>query len=204
MAIDGLRMKIGKTSKAGKPVADILRTSRYASRLKHGEKLEATGVGNIPEWASNPLVFWLAADANERSNGTIYREMEIALPRELTPDQRTELVREFVAHEIGDRHAYQWVIHVPIAADGKEQPHVHLMLSERQRDRVARDPEQYFKRYNAKAPETGGTRKGYGCHAGQTPSATPRPVSLNVLRRRWQDITNRHLRRSDLGVNIDI
>ena len=43
----------------------------------------------MPAWAqSNPQAFWQAADAYERKNGTTYREMEIALPRELDADQR--------------------------------------------------------------------------------------------------------------------
>ncbi|MGK3295924.1 MobA/MobL family protein, partial [Escherichia coli] len=42
-----------------------------------------------PEWArDNPSHFWQAADQFERANGSTYRELEIALPRELTPEQR--------------------------------------------------------------------------------------------------------------------
>ncbi|MGK3681354.1 hypothetical protein ACSLOD_28105, partial [Escherichia coli] len=41
------------------------------------------------EWArDNPSHFWQAADQFERANGSTYRELEIALPRELTPEQR--------------------------------------------------------------------------------------------------------------------
>jgi len=163
VAIGRLSMKVGKAGKAGPHAAYIAREGQYANRLERGEKLEATEAGNMPAWAqSNPLAFWQAADAYERKNGTTYREMEIALPRELSAAQRIELVREFVRQEIGDRHAYQWALHVPTAADGGEQPHFHLMFSERQVDGIDRDPEQYFKRYNAKAPEKGGARKGYG------------------------------------------
>ncbi|WP_407239847.1 hypothetical protein [Escherichia coli] len=87
-------------------------------------------------------------------------------------------MREFVRQEIGDRHAYQWALHVPTAADGGEQPHFHLMFSERQVDGIDRDPEQYFKRYNAKAPEKGGARKGYGPSAGQTLTKAERAAEL--------------------------
>ena len=111
--------------------------------------------------------------------------MEIALPRELEPTQRAELVRAFVRQEIGEHHAYQWAIHTPNAADGGEQPHVHLMFSERQCDGIERDPDQYFKRYNAKAPEKGGARKGYGPSAGKTLTAAERATELKALRERW-------------------
>ena len=205
MAIGRLSMKVGKAGKAGPHAAYIAREGQYANRLERGEKLEATEAGNMPAWAqSNPLAFWQAADAYERKNGTTYREMEIALPRELDADQRAALVREFVRQEIGDRHAYQWAIHVPTAADGGEQPHVHLMFSERQRDGIERDPEQYFKRYNAKAPEKGGARKGYGPSAGQTLTKAERAAELKELRGRWEAMCNAHLERAGVEQRIDM
>ncbi len=103
--------------------------------------------------------------------------MEIALPRELKPSQRADLVRAFVHQEIGELHAYQWAIHTPLAADGGEQPHVHLMFSERQMDGIDRDPGE-FKRYNAKSPEKGGARKAMVPSAGQTLSAVERSAEL--------------------------
>lgn len=205
MAIGRLSMKVGKAGKAGPHAAYIAREGQYANRLERGEKLEATEAGNMPAWAqSNPLAFWQAADAYERKNGTTYREMEIALPRELDAEQRAALVREFVRQEIGDRHAYQWAIHVPTAADGGEQPHVHLMFSERQRDGIERDPEQYFKRYNAKAPEKGGARKGYGPSAGQTLTKAERAAELKELRGRWEAMCNAHLERAGVEQRIDM
>lgn len=205
MAIGRLSMKVGKAGKAGPHAAYIAREGQYANRLERGEKLEATEAGNMPAWAqSNPLAFWQAADAYERKNGTTYREMEIALPRELDADQRAALVREFVRQEIGDRHAYQWAIHTPTAADGQEQPHVHLMFSERQCDGIERDPEQYFKRYNAKAPEKGGARKGYGPSAGQTLTKAERAAELKELRGRWEAMCNAHLERAGVEQRIDM
>ncbi|WP_460425058.1 MobA/MobL family protein [Azotobacter armeniacus] len=205
MAISRLSMKVGKAGKAGPHAAYIAREGEYAHHLEKGEALEAAEAGNLPLWAqANPLVFWRAADAFERANGTTYREMEIALPRELSAAQRIELVREFVAQELGDRHAYQWATHNPQAADGGEQPHAHLMFSERQCDGIERDPEQYFKRYNAKHPERGGARKGYGPHAGQTLSAAERKADLVALRGRWEATCNVHLERAGLAERIDM
>lgn len=205
MAIGRLSMKVGKAGKAGPHAAYIAREGQYANRLERGERLEATEAGNMPAWAqSNPLAFWQAADAYERKNGTTYREMEIALPRELDAEQRAALVREFVRQEIGDRHAYQWAIHVPTAADGGEQPHVHLMFSERQRDGIERDPEQYFKRYNSKNPEKGGARKGYGPSAGKTLTKAERAAELKELRGRWEAMCNAHLERAGVEQRIDM
>ena len=205
MAIARLSMKVGKAGKAGPHAAYIAREGEYAHRREKGEALEACEAGNLPLWAqANPLEFWRAADAHERANGTTYREMEIALPRELSAAQRVELVRAFVTQELGERHAYQWAIHNPQAADGGEQPHAHLMFSERQRDGIERDPEQYFKRYNAKNPERGGARKGYGPHAGQTLTAAERKADLVALRSRWEAMCNAHLERAGLAERIDM
>lgn len=205
MAIARLSMKVGKTGKAGPHAAYITREGEYAHRREKGEALEACEAGNLPLWAqANPLEFWRAADAHERANGTTYREMEIALPRELSTAQRIALVRAFVTQELGDRHAYQWAIHNPPATDGGEQPHAHLMFSERQRDGIERDPELYFKRYNAKNPERGGARKGYGPHAGQTLTAAQRKADLVALRSRWETMCNAHLERAGLAERIDM
>ena len=38
-------------------------------------------------------------------------------------------------------------------------PHAHLMISERANDGIERSREQWFRRYNAKAPEKGGAKK---------------------------------------------
>jgi hypothetical protein len=205
MAIARLSIKVGKAGKAGPHSSYIAREGQYAKYLERGEKLEATEAGNMPAWAQvSAQAFWNAADAHERVNGTTYREMEIALPRELSAEQRLALVRDFVQQELGERHAYQWAIHSPTAADGGEQPHVHLMFSERQCDGIERDPEQYFKRYNAKVPENGGARKGYGPHAGQTLTAVERRADLVALRGRWEVMANQHLEQGGFAERIDM
>lgn len=206
MAIGRLHMKVGKTRNAAAHAQYIAREGIYASKLDaSGERLEALRAGNMPAWAADePRRFWEASDAYERSNGTCYREMEIALPRELTPQQRIELVEEWVSQEIGDKHAYQWAIHVPKAADGGDQPHVHLMFSERRQDGISRDPETYFKRYNSKNPERGGCRKGYGEQAGQKLSRGERAAELKRTRERWADICNKHLELAGREERIDM
>ena len=143
---------------AARPTLPISAGKRPYARwegLEHGEH------GNLPAWAqADPLEFWWAADTHERANGAVYREIEVALPRELTPAQRQELMHEFIQTHLGQRHTYTLVIHNPTAApDGGEQPHVHLMFSERIQDGTRRDPVQYFKRYNAKVLDCSGCCK---------------------------------------------
>ena len=187
-------VKVGGKGQASGHAAYIAREGSYAERAGY-EDLEATGYGNLPSWAEHePSVFWTAADRHERANGTTYREIEIALPRELNPAQRRELVLDFIQQEIGERHAHQWAIHNPGAAlAGGEQPHAHLMYSERTADGIERDPEQYFKRYNAKHPELGGCRK----------DSAGTEERLLETRQRWADVQNAHLQQHGHAARVD-
>lgn len=190
MASYHFSVKTGGKGKAASHADYIAREGKYA-REKDND-LEHQESGNMPAWAAHkPAEFWKAADTFERANGCTYREIEIALPRELKPEQRLELVRDFVQQEIGDRHAYQFAIHNSRAAiEGGEQPHAHIMFSERLNDGIERDPQLYFKRANTKNPERGGAKK---ARFGETP--TERKAYLIAQRERWADLQNKHLER---------
>lgn len=192
MAIARLSVGIGKKGKASPHAQYIAREGKYAKDNNSLEKLEHTGHGNMPAWADhNPNYFWQSADEHERKNGSTYREHVIALPRELDSEQRHELIKDWIAQEIGDKHAYQYAIHNPPAMDGKEQPHAHIMFSERTRDGIERDPDQYFKRYNGKNPERGGAKK---ANTGMKPA--DRKADLLAQRDRWEQTCNAHLKRA--------
>lgn len=199
MATYHLTAKIGQKGKAKPHAAYIAREGKYIGSTRY-EDLEATNYGNMPAWAEhNPAEFWQAADENERANGSTYRELEIALPRELTPPQRLELVQDFIDQELGENHAYQFAIHTPKAALEKgEQPHAHIMYSERIRDGIERDPEQYFKRYNAKQPEKGGAKK-YRRGNGMVEVK----VELSEQRERWANLQNYHLEKNGHNERVD-
>ena len=198
MASYHLCVKTGGKGKAASHADYITRDGKYA-REKDND-LEHQESGNMPAWAAHkPSEFWKAADTFERANGCTYREIEIALPRELTPAQRLELVRDFVQQEIGDRHAYQFAIHNPKAAiEGGEQPHAHIMFSERLNDDIERDPQPYFKRANTKNPERGGAKK---ARFGETP--TERKEFLIAQRERWATLQNNHLERYQHPDRVD-
>ena len=103
--------------------------------------------------------FWQAAAQYERANGRVYTELLASLPRELTRDQRLALVRDVVHQQLGARHPYAFAIHNPLALDGGEQPHAHIMFSERTLDGRARSPQQFFARAHPDAPAEGGAAK---------------------------------------------
>ena len=183
--------KIGTKGKGGSHSEYITREGKYSKeRASRYEDLEASGSGNMPDWAvDNPSNFWKAADQYERANGSVYRELVVALPRELNPEQRLELLQDFIQQEIGTKHAYTWAIHTPKASLEKgDQPHAHIMYSERILDGIQRDPDQFFKRANKKNPEKGGCVKASG---GKSPAELK--AELLQTRERWANVQNAHL-----------
>jgi len=198
MAIARLSVKTGGVGKAAAHAEYIERDEKYAKQKQ--ADLEYSESGNMPPWAEeNPKLFWQAADLYERKNGSTYREFEIALPRELNAEQRLELIQDFIAQEIGTKYPYQLAIHNPKAMDGLEQPHAHLMFNERLKDGIERDPQQYFKRYNSKAPEQGGAKKDNTGKDYRT-----RKDEIRDLRQRWEVMSNQHLERAGLDTRIDM
>ena len=189
MALGRISIKVGNKGKALPHSKYILREDQYAPKNNKLEKLESIGHGNMPHWAEHdPKIFWQMADLHERKNGSTYREHIISLPRELNESQRLSLVQDWIKQEIGDKYAYSFAIHNPVAMDGKEQPHCHLMFSERLLDGIDRDPEQFFKRYNSKDPSKGGAKKD---NTGLMDSV--RKTLIKEQRNRWEQLCNKHL-----------
>lgn len=199
MAIGRLSVCTGAKGKASAHAQYIAREGKY-EKDPEIEKLEHTESGNMPKWAeSDPNFFWQMADEYERKNGSTYREHVITLPRELNEAQRLALVQDWIEQEIGDKFAYQFAIHTPKAMDGKEQPHCHLMFSERTIDGIERDPAQYFKRYNSKNPERGGAKK---ANTGIPPA--DRRADLSAQRERWEQTCNKHLELANSDARISM
>src|SRR5262245_16360239 len=139
---------------------------RYLDREgRPAEDLVATGAGGMPAWATSSTQFWQAADRCERGGvkrpGTVARSYQITLPRELSPEARLELAADIRA-VFFERYPHSWAIHNPLDAAGHEQPHMHLMLSERgSDDGIERDPQQFFSQAAGphQDPATHGVRK---------------------------------------------
>ena len=158
--------KSGKQKKA--PTAKngfhyITRTAHF-SKHKENEKVEFVLSGNMPNWAQkNPSKFWASADQHEIERGRTSTSLTIALPNNLTTQQRKNLTLDLI-QEIAGEHSFPFTcaIHTHKSEiDGTEQPHLHLMISERSTnfDDVYRTPEQFFKQYRPKNPTAGGAKK---------------------------------------------
>ena len=141
----------------------ITRTSHFKSYKESvSEQIEFVKSGNMPSFAEGkPAEFWQAADVFERSNGRTCSSLVVALPKELNQAQRIELAEAFIT-EFADRYRFPFSCAIHNHAGsiaGIEQPHLHLMYSERHVDGIDRSAEQFFKRYNPKDPQKGGAQK---------------------------------------------
>ena len=204
MAIGMLKLRNGSKGKGVAHFNYIMREDKYKPHAEKKEskfeKFENSGHGNMPDWAKdNPKIFWQEADKHERQNGRIYKEHIIALPRELNEEQRLALVNDWIKQEIGDKHPYSFAIHTPQGMDGKEQPHVHFMFSQRTHDGIERSPDQFFKRYNGKHPERGGAKK-----ANEATTKTKSREAVKEQRNRWGDLANKHLEKAGSKERLDM
>ncbi|MEQ1120038.1 MobA/MobL family protein [Acinetobacter junii] len=157
-----------KNGKTKKPISCvkrfryITRTKEYANHKDHAEKVEYVKSGNMPSFCKDrPDQFWEAAELYERKNGRTATSIVLALPKELTEQQRIELTEKIIEQFCNKfNFPYTAAIHNHKSAiSGQDQPHLHLMFSERALDEFDRTAEQFFKRYNDKNPQNGGARK---------------------------------------------
>ena len=159
MAIFHLRMKKSKRGSKYIPPAAHLDYINRDEKYGKKEDLLFKEVRNLPEEFGDIKNFWKCAETYERKNSNLYRELEISLPREFTPEENKKIVDNFCENLFGKEYVYNYAIHNPKSFDGDMQPHVHIMFFERKIDAIKRDKDRYFKRYNSKNIEKGGWRK---------------------------------------------
>ena len=84
---------------------------------------------NAPEWAHDRATLWNAVEHSEkRKDSQVAREVEVALPTELTTDQQRELVRSFARSQFVDAGM---VADIAIHHAKGENPHAHILLTMR-------------------------------------------------------------------------
>ncbi len=70
---------------AEKKVEQVDGSAMTKTRVSRADEVLHSESGNMPAWVQDPADYWDAADQYERANGSVYREIEFALPKEL-PD----------------------------------------------------------------------------------------------------------------------
>lgn len=84
---------------------------------------------NAPEWASDREVLWNEVEAIDRKVNSRYaKEFNVALPVELTNDEQKELLTRYVQETFVDNGM---VADVAIHRDNADNPHAHVMLTNR-------------------------------------------------------------------------
>jgi len=105
----------------------------YAARsgVDHTEILAPD---HAPDWARDRSELWNRVEESEaRKNSQVAREVRVALPAELTHDERVALVREFVRAQFVERGMVADIaLHAP-GRDGDERNHhAHILLTTRE------------------------------------------------------------------------
>lgn len=133
---------------------------------------------NAPEQFADREKLWNAVEASElRKDAQLAREVEFAIPREMTQAQGIELARDFVGQEFVDRGMIADLnVHWDIGADGLAKPHAHVMLTMR---------------------EVGGD--GFGTKVRDW----NRTELVEQWRERWGDHVNQRLAELDIDARID-
>ncbi len=103
------------------------------SGVVHSEVMLPDGA---PEHLADREKLWNEVEAVERRiDAQLAREIEFAIPREMTKEQGIELARDFVAREFVDCGMIADLnVHWDIGADGLAKPHAHVMLTMRDVD----------------------------------------------------------------------
>jgi len=131
-----------------------------------------------PEHLTDREKLWNAVEASEkRIDAQLAREIEFAIPREMSQEQGIELARDFVQREFVDRGMIADLnVHRDIGADGLAKPHAHVMLTMRE------------------VGEDGFGRKNRDWN---------RTDLLEKWRERWCEHVNQRLAELDIDVRID-
>lgn len=99
------------------------------TRKKGIEHTEIIAPSNAPEWANNRAKLWNEVEKIEKSkNSQLAREINIALPKELSLEKQIELTREFVKDTFVDKGM---VADISIHDNKNGNPHAHIMLTMR-------------------------------------------------------------------------
>lgn len=146
--------------------------------------------GSDAEWAKGRSVLWNAAEAAEnRKDARVAREFEIALPHELTAEQRLELTRDF-AQDLANRYgaAVDFAIHQPHDASDVRNHHAHLLMTTR-----AVGPEGL-------GDKTAIERENKWLLSNDQPTTQ---MQLRDIRQSWEHHANEHLAAAGLDMRID-
>ena len=111
--------------RAGVALADF----DYSKRKASVDFAQIYAPENAPEWTQDRARLWQAVeDSEKRKDAQLCREINLALPVELTPAERQALVVEFVQSEFVSKGM---IADLAIHHQNEANPHAHIMLTTR-------------------------------------------------------------------------
>jgi len=184
MAIFHLSFSNGKVGKGLAHFKYIMGEDRYS--YKENEVIYEKH--NMPPHVSAED-FWQSADAYERANGRVYKEIRIALPNGFSKKENQDLLNKFLEKELGNDFYYSAVIHDKDSSEDEiRNVHAHIMVCPRKIDGIERDTKQFFSRYNSKNIEEGGALKDPYWNKKET---------LTHFRESWEETLNNALEKKN-------
>ena len=172
-------------------------------RVSRADEVLFAESAHLPAWVQDYANYWDAADQYERANGTVYREIEFALPKELSDAENIALARAFaerLADVPGGKTPYTFAIH-----RSEKKPlllHCHLMLSDKVNDGIDRDPALWFKRAAASPKNKNPVDPAQG-GAPKTQARIGQEWLGEVVRPLWARLANDALAHAEVDARID-
>ena len=137
---------------------------------------------NAPAWAQDRSKLWNEVEASEtRRNSVTAREWELALPSEISDEDRSQITRQF-AEELVSRYgvAVDVAIHEPHREGDQRNHHAHVLTSTRKLE-----PEGFTAKTRVlDSKQTGGPE-------------------VDQMRGLWADLQNRALERAGVAERVD-
>ena len=149
----------------------------------HSEIMTPEGA---PEWAQDRAELWNGAERAEdkstrRSSATTGRDIILALPHELSHEQRVDAVRQFAASLV-KRYgvAVDFAVHAPDRHGDDRNYHAHLLMTTR---RLGPD--------------------GFGAKTRELDDYTTGPREIEAIRGTWERIGNQVLKDAGFDIRMD-
>jgi ATP-dependent exoDNAse (exonuclease V) alpha subunit len=201
IGIKSVKRSVGQTAtgaaayRSGERILDERtgKTHNHSSRkdVTHTEIFLPSQFGDAPmDWARDRTRLWNTAEAVEkRRNSRVAREFEVALPSELSADQRLALARNF-AREISDRYgvAVDLALHDPKPTGDPRHFHAHLLTTTRE-----------------VTPDGLGAKTGLDMQALQRlrMGLPDHGTEFVAVRERWAGLTNAAFREANIEARVD-
>jgi len=143
-----------------------------------------------PKWARDRASLWNTAEAAEKQrNSRVAREYQVALPPELSREQRLALARSF-SRELADRYgvAVDLAIHDPKPGRESTNFHAHMLTTTREVT-----PTGLGAKTGLDMNGVARAQRGLSSHSEE----------YSTLRERWATLTNEALREANVEARVD-